>query len=123
MSIKEDMDVIETRMAELAGTVKLEEDRLRARLEKGKAVIAGINALAARTQAQSFFNYMENWHARLEMSRKALDQSAVLVCQNGDTYLIVDQIDDKTRDLIQHAERLGARVTEIQKIEKQEALL
>ncbi len=122
MSIKEDMNVIETRMAELAGTVKLEEDKLWARLEKGKAVIAGIADPAARTQAQAFFNYLENWHARLEMSRKALDQSAVLV-QDGDTYLVVDQIDDKARALIQAAERHGARVTEIQKIEKQEALL
>ncbi len=122
MSIKDDQDVIETRMAELAGTVKLEEDKLRARLEKGKAVIAGIADPAARVQAQAFFNYMENWHARLEMARKALDQSAVLV-KDGDTYLVVDQIDDKTRDLIQHAEKLGGRVVEIQKIEKQEALL
>ncbi len=122
MSIKEDMDTIETRMAELAGTVKLEEDRLRTRLEKGKTVIAGIANPAARTQAQAFFNYMENWYLRLEMARKALDQSAVLV-QDGDTYLVVDQIDDKARALIQHAEKLGTRVVEIQKIEKQEALL
>jgi uncharacterized protein YukE len=122
MSIKEDMDTIETRMAELAGTVKLEEEKLRTRLEKGRTVIAYMADSSARMQAQAFFNYMENWYLRLEMARKALDQSAVLV-KDGDTYVVVDQIDDKSRALIQTAERQGARVTEVQKIEKQEALL
>ena len=122
MSIKEDMDTIETRMAELAGTVKLEEEKLRTRLEKGRTVIAYMADSSTRMQAQAFFNYMENWYLRLEMARKALDQSAVLV-KDGDTYVVVDQIDDKSRALIQTAERQGARVTEVQKIEKQEALL
>ncbi len=122
MGIKEDMDIIETRMTELAGAVKLEEERLKARLEKGKVVIAGIADPPTRWQAQSFKNWMENWYLRLEMARKALDGSAVLI-HDGDTYMVVDQIDDKTRDLIQHAEKLGARVTEVQKIERQEALL
>jgi hypothetical protein len=120
--IEKEIDVIETRMAELAGEVKKEEELFKARLVKGKEAIEKIPDTPARLQAQAWFNYLENWAIRLEQARKTLDQSAVLV-QDGDTYMVIDQVTDRTRELIARAEKLGGRVVQIEKTPKQELLL
>lgn len=122
MGLKEDMDTIETRMAELAGMIKLEEDRLRARMEKGKKVIAEIADTLTRLRAQKWYLYLENWSLRAEQARKSLDRDTVLV-RDGETYMVVDGISDKTLALIKQAEELGAVVTRVEKVPKQEALL
>jgi alanyl-tRNA synthetase len=120
--IEKEIDAIETRMAELAGEVKKEEELFKARLAKGKAVIEKIADTPARLQAQAFWNYLENHTIRLEQARKTLDQSAVLV-QDGDTYMVVDQVTDRTRELISRAEKLGGRVVQIEKTPRQELLI
>jgi hypothetical protein len=122
MGLKEDMDTIETRMAELAGMIKLEEDRLRARMEKGKKVIAEIADTPNRLKAQVWYNYLQNRMLRAEHARKALDSNTVLI-QDGETYLVVDGMSDQTLALIKRAEELGAVVTRVEKVPKQEALL
>jgi uncharacterized protein YukE len=120
--IEKEIDVIETRMAELAGEVKKEEELFKARLVKGKAVIEKIADTPARLQAQAFFNYLSGWTSKLEASRKLLDQTGVLIKQD-DGFLVVDQMDDQVRHLIKRAEELGGVVTEVQKVPKQELLL
>jgi hypothetical protein len=120
--IEKEIDVIETRMAELAGEVKKEEELFKARLAKGKAVIEKIADTPARLQAQAFYNYLENHTTRLEQARKLLDQSAVLVYGEG-ACVVVEQITDKTRALIQSAERHGGRVVSVEKTPRQELLI
>jgi hypothetical protein len=121
--IEKEIDAIETRMAELAGEIKKEEDLFKARLVKGKAVVMEIAAdTPKRIQAQCWLNYLENWAIRCAQARKTLDQSAVLV-QDGDTYMVIDQVTDRTRELIARAEKLGGRVVQIEKTPKQELLI
>jgi hypothetical protein len=120
--IEKEIDVIETRMAELAGEVKKEEELFKARLIKGKAVIEKIADTPARLQAQAFYNYLENHTIRLEQARKLLDQSSVLVHGDG-ACVVVDQITDHTRKLIQSAERHGFQVVSVEKTPRQELLI
>ena len=120
--IENEIDAIETRMAELAGEIKKEEDSFKQRLVKGKAVIEKIADTPARLQAQAFFNYLENHTIRLEQARKTLDQSAVLI-QDGDAYMVIDLVTDKTRALIKRVEQLGGRIVSVEKTPKQELLL
>lgn len=122
MGVKEDMDVIETRMVELAGLIKLEEGRLLERMARGKQVIEKIEDTPTRLRAQRWYLYLENWSLRAEQARKSLDRDTVLV-RDGETYMVVDGISDKTLALIREAEELGAVVTRVEKVPKQEALL
>lgn len=102
-------------VAALRGTeTRLSMDLSHLKFERAKA-----DQSEAERDTQVVINALENLVFRVENARRILDQSAVLICQDGADVMVVTRIDDRTREIIRLAESRGGRVVSIEKAEEE----
>jgi|GEM_PF-4499309 hypothetical protein len=106
---------IEEEMRTLAATVKASEFGYGNRVGKAKFSTESEKDPEKKRNQQIVCNYLENCHRRLTAARQILDQSAVLIAQEGEDLLVVTKIDERTRALIELAEKNGGVVVGVVK--------
>jgi len=111
---------IEEEMNTLAATVKASEFGYGNRVAKAKFSTESEKDPEKKRNQQIVCNYLDNWHHRLTAARQILDQSAVLIAQEGEDLLVVTKIDDRTKALIELAEKNGGVVVGVVKAQAQE---
>lgn len=114
------IEQIENEMKELAATVKAAEVGYGNRVAKAKFSTEAEKDPEKKRNQQIVCNFLENCHCRLTAARQILDQSAVLIAQEGEDLLVVTKIDERTRALIEVAEKNGGVVVGVVKAKPEE---
>lgn len=115
------VDKVEAMVAPVVASLKAIEQDLSSTVAKEKFALGGERELDKRRDMQIGVNYLENELRRVVAARQILDQSGVLICQDGKDILVVTQIDQRTVDLVRVAEQNGAQIIGIERIESEEA--
>lgn len=123
MASKTDIDQVESPVVPIISDIQKLEESIAGRMERGKTLIDKEKDEVKKGQMQLWWNFLQNWSLKLEAARKILDQTAVLITQDGGSFLVVPEIDERTRDLIQRAEELGGQVVSVERQPRQEVLL
>jgi hypothetical protein len=117
------IEQIENEMQILAGTVRAAEVGYGNRVAKAKFSTESEKDPDKKRNQQIICNFLENWHRRLTAARQILDQSAVLLAQEGEDLLVVTKIDERTRALIKVAEENGGIIVGAEKAGAEEESL
>ena len=106
----------------LTAVIKMDAD-LEVRMAKGRAAIDKEEDLQKKKVYQAFYNFLLVWKTRVSTCRDILDQSVVLIIQEGEDLVVAKRVDDKVKELIKVAEQHGGVVVGVDQQEKQEFLL
>ena len=103
----------------LAAVIKMDSD-LEVRMAKGRAVIEKEQDSHKKRDYQTFYNFLRVWKTRVSTCRDILDQSVVLIIQEGEDLLVAKRIDDpKIRQLVKIAEEHGGVVVGVESLDHQ----
>lgn len=115
------VDRVAAMAAPVVASLKAIEQDLNSTLAKEKFALGGEREVDKRRDMQIGIKYLENEVRRVVAARQILDQSGVLICQEGRDILVVTEIDQRTIDLVRIAEQNGAQIVGIERIENEEA--